>query len=131
MVCKATRGTRTRGNGLCIYGCRCSALYVYPLLFLVFISIPHRNPYSYSYRIGGCDEVLQWGFDETTLDGQACFNQWCLIRTGTSYSIVTIECSGVVPCSTAVETVLHIQKTWERGQVKPKPKPTSKPEPRP
>ena len=50
---------------------------------------------------------------------------------GKEHSIVTIECSGVVPCSTAAETVLHIQKTWERGQVKPKPKPTSKPEPRP
>ncbi len=22
------------------------------------------------------------GFDETTLDGQSCMNQWCLIRTG-------------------------------------------------
>jgi hypothetical protein len=31
---------------------------------------------------GGCDEVVQWGFDETTLDGTACFNQWCLVRTG-------------------------------------------------
>ena len=32
--------------------------------------------------VGGCDEVVQWGFDETTLDGTACFNQWCLVRTG-------------------------------------------------
>ncbi len=32
--------------------------------------------------LGGCDEVVQWGFDETTLDGTACFNQWCLVRTG-------------------------------------------------
>ena len=50
---------------------------------------------------------------------------------GYEHSIVTIECSGVVPCSTAAETVLHIQKTWERGQVKLQPKPKSKPEPRP
>jgi hypothetical protein len=35
-------------------------------------------------HLGRCDEVVQWGFDETTLDGQACFNQWCLLRTGTS-----------------------------------------------
>ena len=34
--------------------------------------------------VGACDEVVQWGFDETTLDGTACFNQWCLVRTGTS-----------------------------------------------
>jgi hypothetical protein len=31
---------------------------------------------------GACDEVVQWGFDETTLDGTSCFNQWCLVRTG-------------------------------------------------
>ena len=35
---------------------------------------------------GACDEVVQWGFDETTLDGTACFNQWCLLRTGTRVS---------------------------------------------
>ena len=32
--------------------------------------------------LGACDEVVQWGFDETTLDGTSCFNQWCLVRTG-------------------------------------------------
>jgi hypothetical protein len=110
-----------------------------------------------TFVAGACDEVVQWGFDETTLDGTACFNQWCLIRTGhgkipvflliltafacftpssffslTSsllstlsyavsgagdvHSIVTIECAGILPCSTAAETVIHIEKTWERGQ---------------
>ena len=34
-------------------------------------------------RVAGAAKTLQWGFDETTLDGQACFNQWCLLRTGT------------------------------------------------
>ena len=68
---------------------------------------------------GASDEVLQWGFDETSLDGQSCMNQWCLIRTGTSVTIVTVECSGVLPDSTAAETVVHIKKTWERGQVAP------------
>jgi hypothetical protein len=68
--------------------------------------------------IGGCEEVIQWGFDETSLDGQACFNQWCLIRTtGKEHSIVTIECSGILPDSVAEETVRHIAKTWARGQV--------------
>ena len=33
--------------------------------------------------------------------------------------MVTIECSGILPCSTAAETVVHIKKTWDRGQVKP------------
>jgi hypothetical protein len=27
----------------------------------------------------------------------------------------------VLPCSTAAETVIHIEKTWERGQVRPAP----------
>jgi hypothetical protein len=62
--------------------------------------------------------VVQWGFDETSLDGQACFNQWCMIRTGEGeYSIVTIECAGILPDSVAEETVEHIGKTWARGQV--------------
>ena len=81
--------------------------------------VPLPLPYSFcpSQHIAGCDEVLQWGFDETTLDGQACFNQWCLVRKGEDVTVVTIECAGVLPCSTAAETVRHIQKTWERGQV--------------
>ncbi len=96
---------------------------------------------------------------------RACFNQWCLVRTGTphtntlcnvgcavvlccdvlcvvsscrvlylyhahvypvflkgeAHSLVTIECAGVLPCSIAAETVTHIEKTWERGQVAPAP----------
>ena len=65
-----------------------------------------------------CEEVVEWGFDETSLDGQACMNQWCLIRTGIEeYSVVTIECAGILPDSVAEETVQHICKTWARGQV--------------
>ena len=60
------------------------------------------------------------GFDETSLDGQACINKWCLIRTGIEeYSVVTIECAGILPDSVAEETVQHIGKTWARGQVCP------------
>jgi hypothetical protein len=36
---------------------------------------------------------------------------------GTDHSLVTIECAGMLPCSTAGETIVHITKTWERGQV--------------
>jgi hypothetical protein len=54
---------------------------------------PHSNPnplltpcptltLTLTLSSGACEEVLQWGFDETTLDGQSCMNQWCLIRTG-------------------------------------------------
>ena len=38
--------------------------------------------------LGACDEVVQWGFDETTLDGTSCFNQWCLLRTGEMHGLV-------------------------------------------
>jgi hypothetical protein len=33
------------------------------------------------------------------------------------HSIVTVECAGILPCSTADETITHIEKTWQRGQV--------------
>ena len=36
---------------------------------------------------------------------------------GTAHSIVTVECAGILPCSTAEETIKHVEKTWERGQV--------------
>ncbi len=76
------------------------------------------KPSPYCAVIGGCEEVIQWGFDETSLDGQTFFNQWYLIRsTGKEHSIVSIECSGILPDSVAEETVRHIAKTWARGQV--------------
>jgi hypothetical protein len=41
-----------------------------------------------------------------------------LIRTGIEeYTVVTIECAGILPDSVAEETVQHISKTWARGQV--------------
>ena len=46
---------------------------------------------SLTLTLGACDEVDQWGFDETTLDGTSCFNQWCLVRTGW-------PCCLCVPC---------------------------------
>ncbi len=109
-------------------------------------------PYSHSptYKtnattvpLGGCDEVLQWGFDETTLDGTAArvsINGACcapvitffshqpsrlsfslhvfpMCVAGSTHSIITVECAGILPCSTVAETIGHIEKTWERGQV--------------
>jgi hypothetical protein len=33
--------------------------------------------YLYSFmRIAGASRILQWGFDESTLDGVSCLNQW-------------------------------------------------------
>ncbi len=37
--------------------------------------------YLYSFmRIAGASRVLQWGFDETTLDGVSVLNQWALLQ---------------------------------------------------
>ncbi len=43
----------------------------------------------YSFvEIAKCDEVMQWGFDGTSLNGIPTLNQWCRIKVG-----------GGVPCS--------------------------------
>ena len=77
--------------------------------------------YLYSFmRIAGASRVIQWGFDETTLDGVSVLNQWAMLEfpvegsgggVGQSgVTIVTLECAGVLPC------VLHVDKSWARGQ---------------
>ena len=66
-------------------------------------------------RIASCDEVVQYGFDETNINGLATFNQWALIREGDDLSIVVIECGGILCGSTADEIADHIQRTWKRG----------------
>jgi hypothetical protein len=64
-----------------------------------------------------CDEkVEQWGFDETSLDGVPRFNQWCRIREGDSYKVVTMECSGLLPGASAELVAEHVRRTWERGK---------------
>ena len=67
-------------------------------------------------KIAACDNVLQWGFDETSLDGQPTFNQWCLVQSGDSVDLVNLECAGILPDSTAEETIVHVRETWERGR---------------
>ncbi len=53
------------------------SLFLFPnLSFTLTLTLSRTLP------LGACDEVVQWGFDETTLDGTSCFNQWCLLRTG-------------------------------------------------
>ncbi len=75
-------------------------------------------------RIVAAERIIHWGFDETTLDGVSCFNQWALLEfgieegggegMGKGHTVVTLECAGVVPGGTADEIVAHIQKSWER-----------------
>ena len=85
--------------------------------------------YLYSFmRITGASRIIQWGFDETTLDGVSCLNQWAMLESpldeggggvesmGGGVTIVTLECGGILPGGTAEEVVAHIEKAWERGQ---------------
>ncbi len=38
--------------------------------------------YLYSFmRIAGASRIIQWGFDETTLDGVSCLNQWAMLES--------------------------------------------------
>ena len=68
-------------------------------------------------RVAGCDCCLQWGFDETSLDGVPTLNQWVLLaEPGASPSVVTIECAGILVGSTASEIADHISKSWDTGQ---------------
>jgi hypothetical protein len=41
-------------------------------------------------------EVLQWGFDETSIEGTPTLNQWVLLPNGAfAPRIVTIQCAGI------------------------------------
>ena len=71
----------------------------------------------YSFvTIAKCDAVLQWGFDETSLNGVPTLNQWCRIKDGDTYRTVTIECAGLLTGSTATRVAQHVKVLWERGQ---------------
>jgi hypothetical protein len=67
-------------------------------------------------QIAACDKVVQWGFDETSLDDHPTFNQCCLVQSSESVQLLNLECAGILPSSTAEETIVHVRKTWERGR---------------
>ena len=74
---------------------------------------------SYLYallRLAKCEYVIQWGFDETSLDGVATLNQWCRIEEGGQYHVVTMECAGLLPGSSSAQISEHVRLTWERGK---------------
>jgi hypothetical protein len=73
-------------------------------------SLPHTSPRFQQQRealgneawlyamieLARADKVLQWGFDETSIDGTPTLNQWVLIPNGELVPrIVTVQCSGV------------------------------------
>ena len=72
-------------------------------------------------RVAKCEEVLQWGFDETSLDGTPTLNQWVLVQEGLGGpSVITIECCGLLVGSRAEEIVQHVRASWETGAPTPR-----------
>ena len=43
-------------------------------------------------------------------------NQWCRIREGGEYKIVTLECAGLLKGSTSTRVAQRIKVLWQRGQ---------------
>jgi hypothetical protein len=71
----------------------------------------------YAYvEIAKCSEVVQWGFDETGLKGVPTLNQWCRIKAGSDYKIITLECAGLLAGSTSARVAEHVKVSWERAQ---------------
>ena len=74
---------------------------------------------SYLYtlmRIAKCERVLQWGFDETSLDGIATLNQWVRIEEQGAVHVLTLECAGLLTGGTALKVGEHVKVFWQRGQ---------------
>jgi hypothetical protein len=74
---------------------------------------------SYLYtlmRIAKCERVLQWGFDETSLDGVATLNQWVRIEEAGDVHVLTLKCAGLLTGGTALKVGQHVKVFWQRGQ---------------
>ncbi len=74
---------------------------------------------SYLYtlmRIAKCERILQWGFDETSLDGVSTMNRWVRIEEAGELHVVTLECAGLLTGGTARKVGEHVRVFWERGQ---------------
>ena len=67
-------------------------------------------------RVARADEILQRGFDETSLDGTPTLNQWVLVQEGlVAPTVITIECCGLLVGSTAEEIADHVRASWLTG----------------
>ena len=68
-------------------------------------------------RVAGAEKILQWGFDETKLDGVSTMNQWVLLQEGENApEIVTIEAAGLTVGGTAQALADHVKNSWDVGQ---------------
>jgi hypothetical protein len=82
--------------------------------------------YVYTFmRKAGCAKIIQWGFDETSIDGHETLNQWAMLMDGDENgetldaptTVVTLECAALLPGSEAEEVVEHIEQVWKRGKL--------------
>ena len=68
-------------------------------------------------RVAGAAKILQWGFDETKLDGVSTMNQWVLLQDGDNPpEVLTIQVAGLTIEGTAHETAEHVGNRWHLGQ---------------
>jgi hypothetical protein len=68
-------------------------------------------------RVAGAEKILQWGFDETKLDGVSTMNQWVLLQAGENApELLTIEAAGLTVGGTAQDLADHVENSWEIGQ---------------
>jgi hypothetical protein len=82
--------------------------------------------YVYTFmRIAGCAKIIQWGFDETSIDGRETLNQWAMLMDGDESgetldaptTVVMLECAALLPGSEAQEVVDHMEEVWQRGKL--------------
>ena len=66
-------------------------------------------------RLAGADKIIQYGFDETKIDGVSTCNQWVLVETDGNMELLIIEAAGVLVGGTSQQTAAHIDTTWARG----------------
>ncbi len=71
-------------------------------------------------RVAGASKILQWGFDETKLDGISTINQSVLLTNNSNVpEVVAIEAAGLLVGGTAAQIAEHICAAklarWARG----------------
>ncbi len=60
-------------------------------------------------RVAGAEKIMQWGFDETKLDGVSTMNQWVLVQeSDNAPEIITIEAAGLTVGGTAQDLADHV-----------------------
>ena len=68
-------------------------------------------------RVARSPKILQWGFDETKLDGISTINQWVLLNDNANGpEVVTFEAAGLLVGGTAAQIAEHVRHSWNVGQ---------------